>query len=310
MNAWHNEPLIVWNWELWDERKRTLVLVISAAMILAIALGDWWTMPYVSLGFLYLFPIMLLAGFLSRSAIAVLGILCAVLSEVFSSLDRSLVRLSFEALAIVGCGLFVSELIRNRRLSLEVQHRLKTLVETSPAAVVTVDDRGYVELANRAAVDLMAPAAGRLVGSPIAAFLPQLHHALHTREAPPFRASMQCLGHRGNGESFLADVWFSTYRERGASKLAAIIGDVTEDAAGTISVSSVVEGNGRPVLTDREAEVLRFLVQGLTNKEIGARMRLSESTVKNTLQQLFQKTAVRVRAQLVRVAIEQYRDIL
>ena len=63
-------------------------------------------------------------------------------------------------------------------------------------------------------------------------------------------------------------------------------------------------------LNDREMEVLRLLVQGLANKEIAARMDISESTVKNTLQQLFAKTNVRTRAQLVRVALEKYRDEL
>ena len=57
-------------------------------------------------------------------------------------------------------------------------------------------------------------------------------------------------------------------------------------------------------------EVVRLLVQGLANKEIAARMEISESTVKNTLQQLFAKTNVRTRAQLVRVALENYRDEL
>jgi two-component system nitrate/nitrite response regulator NarL len=39
-------------------------------------------------------------------------------------------------------------------------------------------------------------------------------------------------------------------------------------------------------------------------------MEVSESTVKNALQQLFAKTNVRTRSQLVRVALEQYRDLL
>ena len=64
------------------------------------------------------------------------------------------------------------------------------------------------------------------------------------------------------------------------------------------------------VLNDREMDVLRFLVQGLANKEIASRMEVSESTVKNALQQLFAKTNVRTRSQLVRVALEQYRDLL
>ena len=55
-------------------------------------------------------------------------------------------------------------------------------------------------------------------------------------------------------------------------------------------------------MTDR-TEVLRLLVQGLTNKEIAVRLDVSESTVKNILQQLFAKSTVRTRSQLVRVAL-------
>jgi PAS domain S-box-containing protein len=294
---------------VWEDSNRTAVLLASAAIILFIAVADWWTKPFVAFGFLYLFPIMLAAGFLPRWALALVGAGCAVLSEVFSSLARSPVRLAFETLALAGCGLFVAELVRNRRLTLETRERLKALVETSPAAIVTVNDRGFIELANQAAVELMAPRDGQLVGNPVSAFLPELHHALRWEEAPQFRASMQCRGHRGSGESFTADVWFSTYKEGRAPKLAAIIADVTEETAAN---SSLAHGDQqeRVTLTDRETEVLRSLVQGLANKEIATRLDVSESTVKNTLQQLFAKTSVRTRAQLVRVALEQYRDLL
>ena len=298
---------------LWHDQNRTPVLAISGIIILVVAVVDWWTKPYVSLGFLYLFPIMFAAAFLPRWFVAVLGVVCAVLAEVFSSLDPSFVRLTFETLALAGCGLFVGELVRNRRLSLESQARLKALVETSPAAIVTVDERGVIELANRAAVELMVPRGGDLIGDPIAAFLPELHHALRWEEAPQFRASMQCQGHRGNGESFTADVWFSTYKEGPTPKLAAIIADVSEeDAAGAPGTGDAraPEHRERAALNSREAEVLRSLVQGLANKEIAARLEISESAVKNTIQQLFAKTGVRTRSQLVRVALEQYRNAL
>ena len=36
----------------------------------------------------------------------------------------------------------------------EAQERIRILVETSPAAIVTVDERGFIELANRAAAEL------------------------------------------------------------------------------------------------------------------------------------------------------------
>jgi PAS domain S-box-containing protein len=293
---------------LWDWRNRTPVLTFSGGIILIVALVDWWTKPYVSLGFLYLFPIMLSAAFLPRWFVAALGAACAALAEVFSSLNKSYVRLAFETLALAGCGLFVGELVRNRRLSLQSQERLKALVETSPAAIVTVDEHGAIELANQAAVELLAPRDGRLVGSPIAAFLPELHHALRWEEAPQFRASMQCLVHRGSGESINADVWFSTYKEGTAPKLAAIIADASEEEHE--AEREEADHPERAALNNRETEVLRLLVQGLANKEIAARMEISESAVKNTIQQLFGKTGVRTRSQLVRVALEQYRNIL
>jgi len=183
-------------------------------------------------------------------------------------------------------------------------------VETSPAAIVTVDEHGVIELANRAAAELIVPRDGHLVGNPVAAYLPELHHALRWEEGPQFRTSMQCRGHRGNGESFMADVWFSTYKEGTKPKLAAIIADVTEDAVAAAAGAPSMDHGERTVLSSRETEVLRFLVQGLANKEIAARMDLSESSVKNTIQLLFAKTEVRTRAQLVRVALENYRDLL
>jgi PAS domain S-box-containing protein len=292
---------------VWEQSNRTLILVVSGIIIVVIALVDWWTKPYVSLGFLYLFPIMLLAAFLPRWLLGLLGAICAILSETFSSLDKSFIRLGFETLALAGCGLFVAELIRNRRLTLAAEERLRTLVETSPAAIVTVDERGFIELANRAATDLLAPQDGQLVGNPIAAFLPELHHALRREDGPQFRASMQCRAHRGDGVSFTADVWFSTYKEAANPKLAAIIADVTEDSPVGLANGSTAE---RAALNSRETEILKLLVQGLTNKEIAGRMEISESVVKNTLQQLFSKVSVRTRGQLVRVALEQYRDIL
>jgi DNA-binding NarL/FixJ family response regulator len=60
----------------------------------------------------------------------------------------------------------------------------------------------------------------------------------------------------------------------------------------------------RPHLTEREQAVLQGVFEGLANKEIGARLGVSESAVKATLQQLFRKTRVRTRGQLVRVALE------
>jgi DNA-binding NarL/FixJ family response regulator len=70
----------------------------------------------------------------------------------------------------------------------------------------------------------------------------------------------------------------------------------------------VPAANGDARLTDREREVLRGVFDGLANKEIASRLELSESTVKTVLQQLFRKTGVRTRSQLVRIVLERYSE--
>lgn len=66
----------------------------------------------------------------------------------------------------------------------------------------------------------------------------------------------------------------------------------------------------RPKLTERDQIVLRLIFQGLSNRDIGERLEISEGAVKASLRQLFGKLKVRTRAQLVKVALEQYRDQL
>ena len=65
---------------------------------------------------------------------------------------------------------------------------------------------------------------------------------------------------------------------------------------------------GTRCFTERERNVLSFVFEGLANKEIAVRIGVSEGSVKSTLQQLFSKTGVRTRSQLVRIVLEQYRD--
>ena len=66
----------------------------------------------------------------------------------------------------------------------------------------------------------------------------------------------------------------------------------------------------QPRLTDRDKTVLRFIFHGLTNKDIAAQLDISEGAVKASLRQLFDKLGVRTRAQLVKVALEQYKEQL
>ena len=50
-------------------------------------------------------------------------------------------------------------------------------------------------------------------------------------------------------------------------------------------------------LSQRETEVIRLIADGLTNKEIGVRLQLSEKTVKNHVSKIFSKLNVSARSQ-------------
>ena len=64
------------------------------------------------------------------------------------------------------------------------------------------------------------------------------------------------------------------------------------------------EQRSSQVLTPRERFVLQGVFEGLTNKEIAAQLQVSEGSIKAVMQQLFDKTGVRTRSQLVRIALE------
>lgn len=101
-------------------------------------------------------------------------------------------------------------------------------MEAPPAAMATVNERGTIETANSAAVELLAPRSGPLIGKPVAGFLPPLHYASHGDGGPQFRTSMECRGYAGNGKPFVALFWFSTFKQHD-SKAGTNIGNVREE---------------------------------------------------------------------------------
>jgi two-component system sensor kinase FixL len=230
---------------IYAHANRTRLIVVAGLLISAIALVDWATKPYISLGFLYLFPIMILGGFLSRTQILGVALVRAVLQEAFSNLpeNEAVVRLLFSSAGFVGTGLFISELIRNRRIAMthveelegqiklreDAEEQLRSLVESSPAAIVTIDSGGSVLLANEAAQHLLAPGGAPLQGQAISSYLPSLQTVIKTQPSRSFRTALQCTGQRNDGEVFLAGVWFSTYSTISGPRLAAIVVDLSED---------------------------------------------------------------------------------
>ena len=235
-------------WDLpsiYSPANRAKLLVIAGFLVTAIAVIDWLIEPYVSLGFLYLFPVMIVGRYLSRKQIIGVALVCALLQEAFSDLSEqeALVRLVFSSAGFIGTGLFISELLHNRRIILKhveelkdqinlrqhAEEELRILVESSPAAIITIDSNGKILLANEAAQQLLAPGTQPIQGQAISAYLPWLQTAVQTRPSRVFRTALQCSGQRSNGETFLAGIWFSTYTSISGPRLAAIVVDLSED---------------------------------------------------------------------------------
>lgn len=230
---------------IYSESNRRRFLIAAAVLIIVIAIVDWQTKPFISIGFLYLFPILLVAGFLPRWQIIFVALVCAVLQELFSELPSSeaIYRLLMASAGFIGTGLFGSQIIRNRQMALdhlaeverqvalrkEIEEQLQVLVESSPVAIVTVDSTGAILLANEASQALLAPGDASIVGQPIGEFLPALQAAVQTRRSRQFRTELRCRAKRKNGEVFLAAVWFSTYETARGPRLAALIVDLSEE---------------------------------------------------------------------------------
>jgi DNA-binding NarL/FixJ family response regulator len=62
------------------------------------------------------------------------------------------------------------------------------------------------------------------------------------------------------------------------------------------------------LLSERESEVLRFVAKGLSNKEIAGRMRLSPSTVKRHIENIFRKLHVKNRVEAAVYAVTKAPD--
>jgi len=213
-----------------------------------IALLDWWVVGEIPLGFLYLVPMLTVGGALDVLQISAIAALCTFLAEVFDDLTWTLrTGLSRDVLyfaAFVGAGLFVREVNRNRRVALEHLHeierqskalleaeeQLRILIESSPAAIVTADADGCVLMANEAAHRMLGLPQGELPGRVIHRYLPSLTNVSgHEGSQQHFRTVMQARGQRDDGETFLADICFSTYRTNAGSRLAAMVLDASEE---------------------------------------------------------------------------------
>lgn len=233
--------LLLLNTERWR------IIVVALAAMAAIAVADRHIQA-TSLGGLYMLPVLLAATALPPPGIVAWALISATLRCTFDELDFFVpfaVRFVSASLSYSVAGLLMAAVIRSREMALqhvaqitreqqlrsEAEERLKTFVESSPAAIFTLNQRGIVVAANHAANVLFGLEPEQtLEGRSIRPYMPVLTEAVRLGNGnAPFRTAAKAQGRRENGEIFFSDVWFSTYTARGGTKLAAIAVDSSEE---------------------------------------------------------------------------------
>ncbi len=112
----------------------------------------------------------------------------------------------------------------------EAEQQLKILIESSPLAIVTADSHGRVLMANEATQRMLGVPLGELAGKSIYRYLPALTNISMQESAQKhLRAVMQARAQREDGEAFLADICFSTYKTSAGTRLAAMVLDASDD---------------------------------------------------------------------------------
>jgi PAS domain S-box-containing protein len=222
-------------------------VALAGLLIAVIAIIDWRVDLNFAFAFLYLLPVLLVGTVLSRRLVVLSALVCTVLSDFFDpfpfTLALSLPQDILVFAALAGCGLFAYEVTRRSRREAEVRHRVESevtarreaeeqlefLIESSPAAILTMSADFLILRANSAAYRLLGLRQGELPGQSIRQYIPALGRVSPTESRQTFRTEMQCRGVRGNGEVFLANVFFSTYNTAPGPRLAALVVDASED---------------------------------------------------------------------------------
>ena len=102
----------------------------------------------------------------------------------------------------------------------------------------------------------------------------------------PFRLLAKCIQCVNGGQ-----VWASS------TELQYVLEALAQPALANLT------SNGRSLLSTREIDVVRCVAEGLTNREIAQRLKLTEHTVKNYLFRIFDKLGVSSRVEVVLFAL-------
>jgi two-component system, LuxR family, sensor kinase FixL len=227
------------------EWRPSAVLLSAALLIAAIAITDWKIVFEATLGFLYMFPLVLLGTVWGWSRLTLAAAFCTFLSDRLDPfpVDMQIPRNILIFTTLITAGLLSRAVTKAYRREVEslgraeremlarraAEEQLEFLIRSSAAAVLTMTADGEILLANPAAHRLFGAPEGSLPGRRITRYVAALGSVPSIAENDKiFRTQMQTRGQRESGEVFLADVFFSTYNTPAGPRLAALVIDASE----------------------------------------------------------------------------------
>ena len=266
-----------------SEDRRTIWL-LTLGLTGAIAAADL-AISGVSVGILYVIPVILASLILTRGKILAIALFATVLRETLGPMswnEDAGARMSAGLVVFILAGFLISEMRLNFRLArqhvdqLEEAVRLqrdaenesRQLVEGSPGAILTCGADGQILMANDAARQLLG--SDSLAGEAVTRFLPMLAPLLaRVQDITLVRTVVEGGARRASGEGFFAQMWLSSYQTGSGLRIAIVFSDATE------------------ILRDREEMGLRQLM--MSSRIAAAAVSHEVRNLSNSAYRLFRK---------------------
>ena len=191
------------------------------------------------------------------------------------------------------------------------QQRLAALLEAAPDAIVVVDARGIIELANRQVETLFGYTRDEIVGHPVEMLVPEASQERHPGYRSSYlaeptaglmRAGLDLTARRKDGTLVPVDITLAQLQTDTGTLVTASIRDMTHRRRREIDLTRKAADSATALaqLTLRELEVLSLAAEGLTASSIASRLTLSTRTVESHLASAYRKFHVNSREQAVR----------
>jgi PAS domain S-box-containing protein len=210
-----------------------------------IAFADSLVFRDLSLGILFVIPIAISAVLLNRFQVFVCAVVAAVLMEKFSvpaSRGETALGFALGLTAFSGLGWFIVATVESGRNQAASAQRLRresdlreraeqesrALIESSPAAIITIAPDGRIKMTNSTAKRLLRLEAP-IAGDSIANYFPVLGELMTSNRILRLAGTMvEGNGRRSDGATFFAQMWLSSYQTAEGLQIAAVVADASD----------------------------------------------------------------------------------